>query len=149
MWSLNSESRLQKWKRFREDISSMPLEQALQATSEFWNGAPFTPYYLDNEDPKNWPDPWTLIHENYYCDVAKSLGILYTLMFSKHGTLLEPELRVYYNSEKKYFYNLAWFNNGKYILNMQDEAIVNIEQLDKELELKYRYTAEALNLSEL
>lgn len=146
MWSLKSESRLQKWKRFREDISKMPLEQALQATSDFWHEAPFTPYYLDNENPNNWPDAWTLIHENYYCDVAKSLGIIYTLMFSEHGNGLLPELRVYYDPTKRYFYNLAWFNDGKYILNMYDESVVNIEQLNKELELKHKYTAEVLNI---
>jgi hypothetical protein len=146
MWSLNSETRLQKWKRFREDISTMPLEQAPEATIEFWSRAPFTPYYLDNDDTANWPDPWTLIHENYYCDVAKTLGIIYTLMLSGHGTSLEPELRVYYDPGKRYFYNLACFNQGKYILNMHEQDIVNNEQLPQELELKYSYTAETLNL---
>jgi hypothetical protein len=123
----------------------MPLEQALQETQELWAGAPFTPYYLDNEDHSQWPDPWTLIHENYYCDVAKTLGIIYTLMLSGHSTGLEPELRVYYDPSKRYFYNLAWFNEGKYVLNMQDQEIVNNEQLTN-LELKHIYKSDVLNL---
>lgn len=146
MWNLKADNRLQKWKRFREDISKLPLDQAIQATSDFWSEAPFTPYYLDNDSSEKWPDAWTLIHENYYCDVARSLGIIYTLMFSEHASELLPELRVYYDPTKRYFYNLAWFNGGKYILNMQDESIVNIEQFSQELELKHRYTAETLNI---
>jgi hypothetical protein len=123
----------------------MPVEQALTATNDLWATAPWTPFYLEAGEPDKWPDPWTLLSENYYCDLAKALGIVYTIQLSGHS-VLAPEIRVYKDTEKNYFYNLAWFAQGKYILNMQDQSIVNNAQIEKTLELKFRYTDKELNI---
>lgn len=145
MWSLNSENRLQSWKRFRKSISTMPLEEAITATGKLWASAPWTPYYLDADNPSDWPDPWTLLDENYYCDLAKALGIVYTLALSEHNNI-SAEVRVYKDPNKHYFYNLAWIDDGKYILNMQDGEIVNKEQFDKTLQLQFKYSTKELKL---
>jgi hypothetical protein len=146
MFQQRPEDRLRSWREFRSAISDLPLEQALSLTAEFWDGAPFAPYNLDPDQPSNWPNPWTLIYENVYCDVAKCLGIVYTLLLSKHRMTLDIEIRIYQDPQTKYVYNLAWINQGKYIINMINGEVLNIEQFDKTLQLKQTYTAVDLQL---
>ena len=146
MFQLPSEDRLRTWREFRTTLESLPLEIALVETVEFWRHAPFVPYNLDSNDIKTWPDPWTLIYENIYCDVAKCLGIVYTILLTEHRTTLDIEIRQYSDPNTEYEYNLAWINQGKYILNMIDGEILNIEQFDKTLQLKQQLTAVDLQL---
>jgi hypothetical protein len=121
------------------------LEPAVKAIAEFWASCPFTPYYLDPEDYANWPDPWTLIEENYYCDVAKALGILYTIKLTNHTPVLE--MRVYCDRATNTYYNLVWVDNGKYVLNMVNGEVVNRIKIENELELCKVYGEQELKLS--
>jgi len=146
MFQLTAEDRLRSWREFRTGLDSLPLETALTQTAEFWARAPYVPYYLDYDTPEVWPDPWALIHENYYCDVARCLGIVYTMQLTGHKKNLTTEIRIYEDPETRYMYNLSWFDQGKYILNLIDNEVVNIEQFNKLLTLKYRFTAEDLQL---
>jgi hypothetical protein len=145
MWKLGPSERVAQWRDFRKTLGMMPLEQALNDVSKFWNSAPFTPYYLDNNEPEKWPDPWSLIYDNYYCDVAKCLGIIYTISLTEHGKSLDTELRIYRDPSNGHEYNLAWFDQGKYVLNMLDGEIVNKTQIEN-LEFLRSYTAEDLHL---
>jgi hypothetical protein len=146
MFQQKPEDRLRSWREFRASIESLPLDKALDQTVEFWTKAPFTPYNLDPDVPLEWPDPWTLIMENSYCDIAKCLGIVYTILLTNHRAGLSIEIRQYEDPETKHVYNLAWINQGKYILNMIDGAVVNTKQLDKTLQLKKQYSAVDLQL---
>jgi len=146
MFQQPAEDRLRYWREFRITLESLPLETALTETAEFWRCAPFVPYNLDYSDIKIWPDPWTLIYENIYCDVAKCLGIVYTISLTEHKTNLDIEIRQYLDLKKGHEYNLAWINQGKYILNMIDGEVLNIEQFDKTLQLKQQLTAVDLQL---
>ena len=144
MFQQPAEDRLRSWREFRLSLETLPLDQALTQTAEFWAKAPFTPYYLDPDSMENWPDPWTLIFENMYCDVAKCLGIVYTMLLTEHRKNLEVEIRTYIDPKNNYEYNLAYFNQGKYILNMIDGEIVNIKHVDNLLKLKKQFSAAQL-----
>ena len=148
MFKLSTNERLARWKQFREEINKLSLIDAIQETQYFWQKCPFTPFYLDIENPNNWPDPWQLITENFYCDIAKALGIVYTLHLSNHSTVINPEIRVYYNYKTRYSYCIAWFDDGKYIVNLTEDTVVNKEHLDQELKLKHRFTAKDLKLEQ-
>lgn len=148
MWKLTPSERVVRWRDFRKTLDHLPLEQAIKAVAEFWHGCPFAPYYLDPEKPEEWPTPWELISENYYCDLAKALGMLYTLYFTAHGKDLDAEIRVYYDTETKFTYNLPVLAQGKYVVNLVDGEIVNIESINKNLKLKYRFTSTDLKLEE-
>lgn len=137
IWKLDASERISRWRLFRKTLDDVELEQALLLTAELWQTAPFSPYYLDPSDSSNWPDPWTLIAENYYCDVAKALGMLYTIQLSKHN--LPGTIRIYYDSASRTNYSLSWFDDGKYILNMTDGEIVNIKQVPKTFALKFQH----------
>jgi hypothetical protein len=146
MFQLATEDRLRSWREFRATLDTLPLEEALVQTAEHWVSASFVPYNLDPEQPATWPDPWSLIDENIYCDLAKCLGIVYTMALTGHRTALDIEIRIYQDTKTGYEYNLAWFNQGIYILNLIDGEIVNNEQFDKTLKLKRTFTAVELQL---
>ena len=146
MFKLQTDERLSRWRDFRKSLDNLPLEQALQSVVDFWSSCPFNPYYLDPDAPDNWPDPWTLIAENYWCDVAKCLGILYTLYFTSHHDV-PMEIRVYYDYKDKARYCIAWIDEGKYILNYYPFEIVNTQQIEEtKLDLLYKYSSKDLQL---
>jgi hypothetical protein len=145
-WNLRVNDRLAQWKDFRHQLSSLSLYRAVNEINQMWSTAPFVTYYLDPSDPTTWPDPWALLAENYYCDVAKSLGILYTIYFTSHKSV-ELELRTYYDYQTKTRSNVVSIDHGKYILNYWPHEIVNTELIEeKQLQLLYSYTTKDLQL---
>ncbi|HET8688369.1 MAG TPA: hypothetical protein VFM18_17300 [Methanosarcina sp.] len=148
MFHLPPEDRLRAWRDFRKTLDLLPVNEAIHSTVDFWQKCPFAPYYLDSAESDLWPNPWDLIIENYYCDLAKSLGMLYTLYFTEHGKNLEIELRIYIDPISRHEYNLVFFDGGKYILNFQDGEVVEIGSINKNLVLKYCYDNTDLKLEE-
>lgn len=146
MWKLTADERVARWHDFRKTLDALPLDEALQEVAKFWQGCPFVPYYLDPDEIDNWPDPWTLIYENIYCDIAKCLGIVYTIELTQHKKNLAVEIRVYKDPDTGHEYNLAWFNQGKYIINLIENTVVNNTQFDKRFTLVKQYTAEDISL---
>lgn len=146
-WQLRVNDRLTQWKDFRRKISDLPIEEAITEINEMWSTAPFVTYHLSPDEPNTWPDPWLLLAENYYCDLAKALGIMYTIYFSSHKNI-ESEIRIYYDYETKERHNISWIDKGKYILNYWPYEIVNTKELDKKnLQLLHKYTTKDLDLN--
>jgi hypothetical protein len=146
MWKLEADERIAHWRAFRLTLGGKSLEQAVQATADFWQNCPHKPYYLDPNDAENWPTAWELITENYYCDLAKALGMLYTIAYSRHGHDLPMTLCVYKDAETGYEYNLAMFDEGKYVINLLDGQVVNINSVNEKFKLKYCYDSTILKL---
>lgn len=146
MWTSKPDERLREWQAFRKKIGSLPLKHACTETLHLWGYAPYVNHYLDPVGgTAHWPDPWTLLYENYYCDLAKSLGMLYTLYLSDHKPL-DIELIIATDYENHQGYNLVSLSKGKYILNFVFDTIVNKKQLPKTLKINYTYTAQDLKL---
>jgi hypothetical protein len=145
MWKLKPDERLARWREFRKKLDSLTLDDAVQEVAQFWTGAPFTPYYLDIDRPEEWPDPWTLVEENYWCDVAIAMGMLYTIKFTAHDPEIKPH--VYYDTDSQVYYNLAFIEDGKYVLNMSEGKVVNKTQIKNNLELLYCYGEQELKLN--
>jgi hypothetical protein len=148
MFKLSKSDRFNRWKSFRQNLNSLQLSDAITETNDFWNQCPYRPYYLDPYDSALWPDPWQLIDENIYCDLAKALGMLYTLHLTEHRSLLDPELRIYQNQKNQYQYHIAYFCHGKYVLNLIEGDVVNKEHINQELKLICCYTAADLKLEQ-
>lgn len=148
MWNTQSEERLHEWRLFRNNLATVSLEQALDKTAHLWSYAPYVTHYLSPDLPEEWPDPWTLVHENYYCDLAKAVGMLYTLYLCSHykNGIDNLEIRVYKNTDTHDTANIVWVNRGKYILNLTFDTVVNKASIDENYLLKYRYSVEDLKL---
>lgn len=145
MWNLRSDQRLNEWKRFRTSLNDLDLSSAVSATAHLWSYAPFVGHYLDPAKPEDWPDPWQLLDENYYCDLAKALGMLYTISLSKHGENTDLELQIVTDKNNNYSH-LVYIDQGKYVINYWHDEVVNNTQVDNELQLRYSYTAAELKV---
>lgn len=146
MWKLKADDRLDRWKSFRRELSKLPIEQALIQCQDFWQSAPFTPFYLDYNELDKWPDPWQLVYENYYCDIAKALGIVYTLHLCDHGPGLDLAIHVCQDTETRGQYNLVWIDDGKYVLNFIPNEIVN-RNIPNKLKTLIKLSSKDLKLS--
>lgn len=120
MWFEDFADRLESWADLRTSANSLPLEQALELVNNWWHKSPWQPYYLHWDDQPLWPDPWQLLSDNVYCDLARGLGILYTVSMLDHKDLVSFEL-VLTEDER----NLVLVNKEKYTLNWADGVIVN------------------------
>ena len=147
MWNQLPSERLRFWHDFRKKISEQEFEQALKETTHLWSYAPYVAHYLTTDQIANWPGPWELIYENYYCDLAKALGIVYTLYLSSHRP--EIEIRIYKDPSSMEQYNLVWIDKGKYVLNYVHDEVVNKAQVSKDFKLIKTLTAEDLGLHKL
>jgi len=144
MWQQHPSERLRYWQNFRQELNTKTLEDALIATQHLWSFAPFVAHYLTTDHIEKWPDPWELLYENYYCDLAKALGIVYTLYLTKHRPNLE--INVYIDPSTKEHYNLVFVEQGKYILNYIHDEVVNKKHINKNLKLLKTIPSESLGL---
>lgn len=148
MWLLGPSERLHDWKEFRNKIGTVDVYQAIVDTCHLWSYAPYVNYYLPPEKPEDWPDPWVLLYENYYCDLAKTLGMLYTLYLSNHygKDINELEIKIFKDRDTKDVFNTVWVDQGKYILNFSYDTVVNKTLFDENLILVHCYSVDDLKL---
>ena len=118
-WPQTFERRLISWAQLRDSVRHQPVDDTLDAINRWWFLTPWTPYYLHWDDVKDWPDPWQLVNENIFCDVARGLGILYTLAMIERPDITDAVLA---ETDQT---NLVLVNNEKYILNYFTDTIVN------------------------
>jgi hypothetical protein len=90
------------------------------------------PYYLHWDDQAQWPDPWQLLSENIYCDLARGLGILYTIALLDRADITDAQLILTVDA-----HNLVLVPNTKYILNWEKHSIVNT---NLRISIKRRFT---------
>jgi hypothetical protein len=123
MWPANFAQRLELWNNLRDRAQTLPIEQALEAINSWWFAAPWHPYYLHWDDLSIWPDPWQLLSDNHYCDLARALGILYTITLLDRADLGDATLILTDSGD-----NLVLVEKSKYILNWDRDIIVNTNQ---------------------
>ena len=135
MWTPYYEDLLLEWAALRAEASALPLEEALTLIHEWWNQAPIVNNTVHFTDPDNWPLPWDLLAQSAYCDVAKCLGICYTIMLIQH----EDINSLYMVQDDNYTY--VRINEGQYMLNDQPNQIT-MDQTD--LRIRFSYNCEDL-----
>jgi hypothetical protein len=123
MWPQTFDARLASWTFLREQCQNLQVEPALTQINDWWFGAPWRPYYLHWDDQPTWPDPWQLLSDNEYCEVARGLGILYTITLLDRADMAPAHL-VLTDSGR----NLVLVEKEKYILNWDAGTIVNTIQ---------------------
>jgi hypothetical protein len=120
MWPVTFDNRLQAWVELRSRCQLLDLENSLTAINQWWFNTPWQPYYLHWDDQADWPDPWQLLSDNVYCDLARSLGILYTISLLERADMADAELVLADDGT-----NLVLVAKEKYILNWNKDSIVN------------------------
>ena len=123
MWAKTFAGRLESWYGMRQQCCDLPVESALLAINSWWFSTPWQPYYLDWLDQLTWPDPWQLLSDNVYCDLARALGILYTISLLDRADLTDATLVLSQDG-----HNLVMVDKSKYILNWNPDTVVNTSQ---------------------
>jgi hypothetical protein len=123
MWAKTFAGRLESWYSMRQQCRDLPAESALELVNSWWFTTPWQPYYLDWLDLETWPDPWQLLSDNVYCDLARALGILYTISLLDRADLTDATLVLSQDG-----HNLVMVDKSKYILNWNPDTVVNTSQ---------------------
>ena len=125
MWQYDFGDRLSAWRDLRDRCEILELEQCLLAINDWWWQVPTVNHYLHWDDHVSWPSPWELLADNIYCDVARALGMLYTVSMLGRSDIQDIELV----QTKRY--NLVQLDSGKYILNWCPGELLNIQSVDE------------------
>ena len=120
IWPATFAARLESWNLLRDRCQNLPLESALDEINQWWFHAPWQPYYLHWDDQPDWPDPWQLLSDDVYCELARGLGILYTISLLDRADMADATLVLTQDDG-----NLVLVAKEKYILNWKAEDIVN------------------------
>ncbi len=121
MWPTDFESRLRDWNDLRDRCQSMTdISEIVNTINDWWFRVPTVNHYLHWDYQDEWPNAWELLHEDTYCELARALGMLYTLSMIDSPTLPEVEL---IQCDKG---NLVLIDHGKYILNWAPRSVLNI-----------------------
>lgn len=127
MFDLYGHNRLTTWKEFRDslEVSDTPLEDVVL----LWSRAPFVSPYLNPENPSEWPDPWHLVLDNKYDDLAITLGMLYTIKLTQRFMASVCEIHTsMLSGEKQPRYFLVV--DQKHVLNFEYKTVIDLESLD-------------------
>lgn len=81
MFDTHGTLRLTRWREFRDNLETS--QTPFQDVAELWARAPLVNPYIDPESSHLWPDPWHLILDDRYDDLAICLGMLYTLKLTQ------------------------------------------------------------------
>lgn len=120
MWETEYQARLADWNRLRQAAQPLDQHDQLLLINDWWFRAPIVNRVLRWDNYEEWPDPWNLLTNNGYCDLARALGIVYTLMMLSSPQYTNLEI---ITTEKD---NLVQVDSGKYILNWAPGEMLNI-----------------------
>ncbi len=123
MWCSTFEQRLAAWNALRDRVRMLPKPNALEEINSWWQKTPWRAYHLHWDDQTDWPDPWQLLSDNVYCDLARGLGIVYTISMLDRADMADAELVSTEDGS-----NLVLVAKRKYILNWNKDSIVNNKQ---------------------
>jgi hypothetical protein len=137
MWPTAYEDRLLDWQRLRQQCNNLDLSQQLLLINDWWMRAPIVNRIILWDDPTKWPDPWQLLTNSGYCELARALGIVYTIM------LLDKQLYSTLNIINNGRDNLVLVNDGKYILNWAPGEMLNTHSTP--LTVQYNINSTDLN----
>ena len=134
------EARLQDWFQLRQSVVNLPIEQQCITIDEWWQRAPLVTHHLHPLDIDSWPDPWELLSENTYCEVARALGMCYTLMLVG----VKDIKLVLATNELAEDVVLVLVDNAKYIMNYWPNTVISnslkdfkvVNKLDLEIIIK-------------
>ena len=142
VFQLKFEARLRSWHDLRKSLETADIKTKCLEIDKWWQSAPLVNHHLHPFEVSNWPNPWDLINDNTYCNIARGLGMIYTLLLTG-VTDVDFVIATDDNSEE---FVLVLVDNAKYVLNywpntvlsnnLKDFKVVsklNIEQIKQQI----------------
>ena len=122
VFQLNYDTRLKSWYDLRTSLVEADTQTKCIAVDKWWQRAPLVTHYLHPIDLRVWPGPWDLLNDNEYCQLARGLGMIYTLLLLGVDNI-DFCLGTDDNSEDV---ALVLVDNAKYVMNYWPDMVVNI-----------------------
>ena len=117
----NYEVRLKSWYDLRKSLEDKDVKTICLAIDNWWQFVPLVNHYLHPNDIDNWPGPWELLVENNYCQIARGLGMIYTLNLVGINDI-DFCIAIDDNNEE---YSLVMVNSAKYICNYHPNTVIS------------------------
>lgn len=121
LFQTSYDNRLQGWYDLRTQVKELTLQSQCIEIDKWWQKAPLVGHHLHTLDTDNWPDPWELLAENTYCDVARALGMCYTLLLLGISDIELVEAR----NDQGEDVVLVLVDRAKYILNYWPDTVLS------------------------
>ena len=121
IFQLKYDARLRSWNELRTTLADSDIKIKCTEIDNWWQNAPLVTHHLHPHDIDNWPDPWELLSENTYCEVARALGMCYTLYLIGVNDI---ELVLARNNTAEDVV-LVLVDNAKYILNYWPDTVIS------------------------
>lgn len=134
----NYDARLRDWRDLRLKIQEMYLDEACIEVDKWWQQAPFVSKNLHPSDSSSWPDPWTMLSENVYCQLTKAIGMCYTLLLRQIEDIEIVLAADHYGEE----YFLVLVGNQPLILNYWPDTVLSNNI--KDFTIKYKISTDSL-----
>jgi len=131
-----------EWRNFRKSVNT----NHLRIVADAWQQCPIIDSYLEFDDPRHWPDPWTLVSDGIYDDTARALGIFYTLYFTSYSEKDSMVIEIYRDRKNHEYLNLVRCEGGLYTLNYREGQVVNNLTISPTAELINTVTAKKLHI---
>ena len=126
VFQLNYDSRLKSWYELRKSIEKADVATKCVEIDKWWQHAPLVTHYLHPKDKQEWPGPWDLLVDNQYCNIARGLGMIYTLLLSGIEDI-DFCIALDDNSEEV---AIVIVDRVKYVLNYWPDSVLNINLQD-------------------
>ena len=126
VFQLNYDSRLKSWYELRKSIEKADVATKCVEIDKWWQHAPLVTHYLHPKDKQAWPGPWDLLVDNQYCNIARGLGMIYTLLLSGIEDI-DFCIALDDNSEEV---AIVIVDRVKYVLNYWPDSVLNINLQD-------------------
>lgn len=114
MFDLFDTEKLKSWREFRLSLETSATP--FQDVALLWSKAPFVNRYLNPHNPNSWPDPWKLIMDGKFDDLAICLGMCYTLQLTER-----------FKSDKFEIHMSILPECSQYMLVVNDREVLNLE----------------------
>jgi len=123
MWKTSYDERLADWYNLRQAVQQLNQHDQLLLINDWWYQSPVVPRVINWTQEDTWPNPWELLTNKGYCELARALGIVYTLMLLEQP--LHSDLKIVFTGQD----NLVLVDGGKYILNWAPGEMLNTHSI--------------------
>ena len=137
-WYQPIEQRIIDWRKFRQSLTGDDIPSDLLAVQQFWYTSPWRKLSQLREDHNSWPTPWNLLESMSYCDLARALGMFYTIKLSPALGHLDANLVILDGVADRA--SIVEIDQGKYILNFNPDKLVNTSCISSEYCQRRVYT---------
>lgn len=121
VWNaIPDDERLRLWKKLRDDLKELNLEDQLEKIVRFCKSIPFGARTLDYYSSEDWPTPWEILFHGSFCISSISLLIYHTLTMLDNSPQHNIELWLVKDNDGDYLLPVI---NNQFILNYEPGVV--------------------------